>query len=119
MALAGCTPAQVDVHVVHAPNGAALGEIDGVFPPGSRFIRLELGMSEREVETLIGRPQDIDARMTGRQFIPLYFDDDSSRTVAYYRGQGRLEFADRSLDGYARTLVRIVNDPGERGASRR
>ena len=116
--LAGCSqpdPVANGNIAARSPDGRVEGRIEGPFAPGSRFALLRIGLSKSQVEVLIGRPWDTDAHTTGRQFIPLYFGGDQSRTVSYYLGVGRLEFADLSFSGSAATLVRIVNDPAESG----
>lgn len=94
------------------------GEITGKPFPGSKFTKLEIGMSRAEVEKLIGPPTDEGAYVTGKAFIPFYYGSDTSRTELAYKGQGRLVFShDGGWGGGTYYLTWIIynkNDTGYR-----
>lgn len=68
------------------------GEIIGTPAPGSKFARLQIGMSPTAVTELIGRPSDRGVYMTGKGFIPFYMGGDRRRHEWVYKDQGRLVF---------------------------
>ena len=55
------------------------GEITGKPAPNSRFTKLQIGMSMRQVTDLVGQPTDQGAYITGRAWIPFYFGSDRHR----------------------------------------
>jgi len=78
-------------------------------PDTSLFAPLEIGMSQRQVTDLIGPPMDQRVLTSGKQWIPFYFGSDLTRTVYFYKDEGRLVF-----DG-AQRLYGIEYDPAEDG----
>jgi len=68
------------------------GQIIGDIPHGSRFAKLQIGMTRTEVEQLVGRPTDITAQSLGTAWVPYYFGSDTWHTESYYHGEGRLVF---------------------------
>jgi hypothetical protein len=108
-------PAQAAVRSVKTADGSIMGEIVGIPGPGSKFARLQIGMSREQVETLIGQPNDTDSRITGKQFQPFYFDGDTQRTEAYYKNEGQLTFSNIHPDNAADTLIRIMVNPDASG----
>lgn len=112
---AATTPApQGNSRVVTAANGTR-GELVGSPARGSKFSRVEIGMTQKEVDALIGPPSDTDSHITGKSFIPFYFGGDTYRLEAFYKGEGILTFAPSHFAGQANTLIRIIADPSERG----
>lgn len=104
-------------HMVKSADGETEGEIVGTIRPSSRFARVRIGMSEQEVENLIGRPNDLDGHITGKAFIPFYFGGDTNRLEAFYKGEGIISYAPTHFAGMANTVVRIIADPTEPGKS--
>ncbi len=96
-------------------QGGTQGELVGTPAPGSRFSRIQIGMSQREVDAAIGPPTDTDSHITGKQFIPFYFGGDAYRLEAFYKGEGILTFSPSHFAGQPNTLIRIIADPSERG----
>jgi hypothetical protein len=94
------------------------GEITGNPAPNSRFSKLQIGMSMRQVVDLIGQPTDQGAYITGRSFIPFYFGSDRHRFEMAYKGQGRLIFAGGSIGDFSGgNLIWVIhnaNDSGQR-----
>jgi hypothetical protein len=76
---------------------------------------VRVGMSMQEVVALIGPPTSTAARATGKGFIPFYHGGDSARSIAMYKGQGRIIYNRRT--GYSGNLrvLEILHDETERG----
>ncbi len=92
------------------------GEITGKPAPGSKFTRLQIGMSMKQVTDLIGQPTDQGAYVTGKAWIPFYYGSDRYRHEAVYKGQGRLIFAGGGRGDYsAANLITIIHNAQEGG----
>jgi hypothetical protein len=92
------------------------GEITGKPAPSSRFTKLEIGMSMRQVVDLIGPPTDQGGYITGRSFIPFYFGSDRHRFEMAYKGQGRLIFAGGSIGDFTGgNLIWIIHNANDSG----
>lgn len=92
------------------------GEITGKPAPNSKFTRLKIGMSMKQVRDLIGEPTDEGAYITGKAFIPFYFGGDRHRYELAYKGQGRLIFAGKGMStgGNLIWIIHNKNDSGYR-----
>ena len=93
------------------------GEITGKPAPGSKFTKLKIGMSMKQVTDLIGQPTDQGTYITGKAWIPFYRGgSDRYRHEMVYKGQGRLIFASGSRRDYASgNLVSIIHNAQESG----
>ena len=92
------------------------GEITGVPARNSKFSRLQIGMSAKQVTDLAGPPTDQGAYVTGKAFIPFYFGSDRHRYEMTYKGQGRLVFAGGGMGDYSGgNLIWIIHNPNESG----
>ena len=91
------------------------GEITGTPAQGSRFLRLEIGMSMRQVTDLIGRPNDMGTYVTGKAWIPFYFGSDRQRYEMIYGGLGRLIFAGGNVGDPSAHLISIIHNAQESG----
>jgi len=100
---------------VMSADGLIKGEIVGTPPPDSKFAQLKIGMKLEQVETLIGRPNNTDSRITGKQYQPFYFGGDTQRTEVFYKGEGQLTFSNMHPDSAADTLIRILVNPNATG----
>lgn len=105
------TKANADIKAVKSADGLINGEIVGIPAPGSKFDKLKIGMTLEQVENLIGRPNNTDSRITGKQYQPFYFGGDTQRTEAFYKGEGQLTFSNMHPDSAADTLIRIMVNP--------
>jgi len=114
----------VDSGKVEAGSGTTVkglggweGEITGKPAPGSKFTKLQIGMSMRQAVDLVGtRPTDQGAYMTGKAWIPFYYGADRHRYEMVFKGQGRLIFAGGSLGDYSGgNLVWIIHSSAEGG----
>jgi hypothetical protein len=100
---------------VLSEDGLIKGEIVGTPSPDSKFAQLKIGMKLEQVESLIGRPNNTDSRITGKQYQPFYFGGDTQRTEAFYKGEGQLTFSNMHPDSAADTLIRIMVNPNATG----
>ena len=92
------------------------GEITGKPAAHSKFNKLQIGMSMKQVVDLAGEPTDRGAYVTGKAWIPFYFGSDRHRYEFVYKNQGRLIFAGGSLGDYAGgNLIWIIHNAGEPG----
>jgi hypothetical protein len=64
----------------------------GTPAPGSKFAKVKLGMTMREVFAKIGRPDAQWERPTGKSHIPFYYGDDRWVIECSYKREGRLTF---------------------------
>jgi len=86
-------------------------------PAGSPLAKVEVGMTPREVEDVLGRPDGENQYVTGKAFAPWYFGPDRSRRAFFYKGVGRVVFQGSSgFTGMGNYTVRHVeHDPAEDG----
>jgi outer membrane protein assembly factor BamE (lipoprotein component of BamABCDE complex) len=85
-------------------------------PRHSRFSKLRIGMSAKEVTDLIGEPTDQKTYMTGKVWIPFYFGSDRVRMEYRYKGQGVLTFVGGGGVASSHfTLYRVIYNPKEEG----
>lgn len=68
--------------IVKSKNGTYDGEVFGTPAPNCKFAKLKIGMTYREVNSLIGAPDDIFRHETGKRWIPFYFGNDAQRMQA-------------------------------------
>jgi hypothetical protein len=78
-----------------------------------------MGMNKKQVRDILGQPADENSYMTGKVFIPFYFGTDARRTSWYYKGIGRVVFADgNAFGGGTPEVIRVDYDPTESGIAR-
>lgn len=85
------------------------GEIVGKPAPGSKFAKLKLGMTLKQVEKLIGPPSQQWQRPTAKLAIPFYFGPDRWVMEYSYKKEGLLTFN----YGEEQFLTRIVVNKDE------
>ena len=80
------------------------------------FSIIREGMSQAEVDSLIGQPTAQTQRMTGKQWQPFNFGaKDLQRLYYLYKGVGRIEFSMKSgYEGVFR-VIKVTPDPAETG----
>ncbi len=113
----------VDSSKVEAGSGRTVkglngyeGEITGNPARNSKFTRLQIGMSSKQVTDLAGQPTDQGAYMTGKAWIPFYFGSDRHRFEMTYKGQGRLIFAGGGMGDFSSgNLIWIIHNANESG----
>jgi len=108
--------ANTAVQKIMSADGSIEGEIVGMPAPDSKFAQLQIGMTMGQVENLIGRPDNTDSRITGKQYQPFHFGGDTQRTEAFYKGEGQLTFSNTQPDSAADTLIRIMVNPDATGS---
>jgi len=112
----------VDAKLVEAGYGQEIkgindyeGEITGKPAPGSKFTKLKIGMSLKQVTDIAGQPTDQGAHITGKAFIPFYFGSDRYRYETVYKGMGRLIFAGAAGFDSNAHLIWIIHSANEAG----
>ena len=99
-------------------GGTAAAPAETIAPPaGSPLAKVTVGMTPREVEDVLGRPDGENQYVTGKAFAPWYFGPDRSRRAFFYEGVGRVVFqAGSGFTGMGNYTVRHVeHDPTEDG----
>lgn len=91
------------------------GEITGRPAPGSKFTRLQIGMSAKQAMDIVGTPTDQGAYITGKAFIPFFWGSDRYRHELVYKGQGRLIFAGSAGFDSNSHLIWIIHSANEQG----
>lgn len=82
-------------------------------PAESPLQKVTLGMTETEVQEVLGPPTQTSTRITGKQFNPFHFSGrDTMRVVYHYRGIGRVEFSHGSW-GQRHGAIQCVHAPEE------
>ncbi len=106
-------PAAGDTKIVKSKDGSFEGEIRGTPAPGSRFARLQIGMSMAEVQEILNRaPDRLHTYESGKRWIPFYFGNDARRMQALFKGEGCLIFTGGNVwGGGAGDLIQIDADP--------
>lgn len=88
------------------------GEIIGTPAKNSKFSKLQLAMTFRQVGDLIGEPDDIIRHETGKRWIPFYYGSDVQRLQVYYKNEGCLTYTGGNVfGGGSNKLIRITADP--------
>jgi hypothetical protein len=98
---------------VKSRDGSFEGEIVGKPAAGSKFAKLQIGMSMGEVQEAMGRvPDRWHTYESGKRWIPFYFGNDARRMQAHYKSEGCLIFTDGNVWGGAGgDLIQIEADP--------
>lgn len=103
-----------------APAAAAPAPAGGATAPpaDSPLAKVQVGMSDREVENLLGPPTDENEYISGKAFVPFYYGPDRTRRAFFYKGMGRVVFAGGG--GFSRNwhVSRVEYDPNEPGRAR-
>lgn len=116
MVLGACS-AQTSKGSAGADASAAVKGVPA--PPNSPLAKVQLGMAKKQVKDLIGAPTDENSYATGKAWIPWYFGNDARRTSYYYKGMGRVVFADGNIfGGGSNEVIRVDYDPTESGSAR-
>ena len=111
-ALPGCA---TQANQKSAPAAAAAAPA----PAGSKLAQVQLGMTKKQVKDILGPPTDENSYATGKVFIPFYFGNDARRASFFYKGIGRVVFADGNpFGGGGNEVIRVEYDPNESGTAR-
>ena len=116
VAVSGCsTQAAKDTGETAAAGAVAAATA----PASSPLSKIQVGMTKKQVSDLIGHPTDENSYSTGKVFIPFYFGTDARRTSWFYKGLGRVVFADgNAFGGGTPEVIRVDYDPSESGVAR-
>jgi hypothetical protein len=102
-----------------SPEAAHQGRAVGTPPPpNSPLAKVQVGMSPREVEVILGPPNDENSYMTGKAFIPYFYGRDRWRRAYFYKGMGRVVFAGSGGFSASAHVSRVDYDPNEIGRAR-
>jgi hypothetical protein len=105
-------PSSPDGRIVKSQDGTFDGEIVGTPAAASKFAKLKIGMTMREVNGLIGAPDDLVRHETGKRWIPFYFGDDAQRMQALVKSEGCLTYTGGNVfGGGGNQLIKIEVDP--------
>lgn len=85
-------------------------------PSDSPLAKVALGMNDTQVRNILGEPNNSNAYMTGKAFIPFYFGPDTHRADWMYEGVGRVVFSRNRWTGGLK-VIRVLHDPGETAGS--
>jgi hypothetical protein len=100
------------VRTVKSRDGSFEGELVGTPAANSKFAKLQIGMTMREVTGLIGGPDDMIRHETGKRWIPFYFGNDAQRLQVIYKGEGCLTYTGGNVFGGGDSeLIRITAAP--------
>ena len=90
---------------------AACASLGGRVPPAtSAFSKIQLGMNDADVRTLVSDPTSSRAYQIWKAWWPFYFGQDTARTDWVYEGQGRVVFARNRYSGRL-SVIDVVYDP--------
>jgi hypothetical protein len=80
------------------------------------FSKIQVGMSQQQVNDLLGPPTAQTQRMTGKQWQPFNFGArDLQRMMYLYKGVGRIEFSLKSAYEGVFRVVAVTPNPAETG----
>ncbi len=98
-----------------AANTGTSSGVVGKPAPGSKFSRINLGMSKKEVQEIVASPTDQNAHSTSKILIPYYQGPGTTQINAHYTSEGVLTYDSRAVGSTAYQLTGIKVDPQERG----
>lgn len=109
----GTTATKANARQVKSRDGRVTGELVGTPAAGSRFAKLQIGMSTGETQEIMGRtPDRSHSYESGKRWIPFYYGPDARRLQAHYKGEGCLIFTGGNVWGAGGgTLIQIEADP--------
>ena len=82
-------------------------------PPGSPLSKVHLDMNDTEVRNIMGEPDNSNAYMTGKSWIPFYYGPDTTRTDWMYGGIGRVVFSRNRYTGGLK-VIKVLYNPNEK-----
>lgn len=95
-----------------AKDNVGTGKIIGTPAKNSKFAKIQLGLTYRQVTELIGEPDNMLRHETGKRWIPYYFGSDVQRLQVFYKNEGCLTYTGGNVfGGGTNELIRIISDP--------
>lgn len=91
-------------------GGTTAGEMPP--PPGSPLSKVEAGMNDTQVRQILGEPDNANAYVTGKAWIPFYYGSDITRSDWMYYGTGRVVYSRNRYSG-ALKVIRVIYNPDE------
>jgi len=79
-------------------------------PKGHPFTKVQTGMTQAEVQKVLGDPTGRHEYPTGKNFIPFYHGPDRWRSEWLYKGKGSVVFTHNSYSGSI-TVLEVLYDP--------
>ncbi len=115
----GCKSAEekrAEKEAKRAEREAAMKEqMHANVPADSPLQKVTLGMSESEVQAILGPPTSASSHPTGKQFNPFNVSGrDTMRLVYHWQGIGRVEFSQGSW-GQRNGAILCYSDPNDPG----
>lgn len=97
-----------------APAAAAAAPAEGTtakpIPKGHPFSKVQVGMTQAEVQKILGDPTGRHEYPTGKNWIPFYHGPDRWRSEWLYTGKGSIVFTHNSYSGSI-TVLEVLYDP--------
>jgi len=88
-------------------------------PASSPLAKVRLGMSKPRVMDAVGPPTSERNSLTWKAWVLFYFGNDARRTVWFYKGMGRVVFANGNIYGGGTSeVLQVEYDPNESGVAR-
>jgi len=99
-----------------ASSGGSETEAAANVPPpaGHKLAKVTLGMNDTQVRAIMGEPDQANAYMTGKAWIPFYYGPDTARSDWMYFGQGRIVYSRNRYSGGLK-VIQVVYNPKETG----
>ena len=110
--------ASLSACATHSEGSASFGKSAATAltpPPGSPFAEVQMGMNDVQVRNVLGDPDNSNAYMTGKMFIPFYFGPDTHRAEWMYKGKGRVVFSRNRWTGGLK-VIKVRYEPTETAA---
>ncbi|MBA3581108.1 MAG: hypothetical protein H0W44_01505 [Gammaproteobacteria bacterium] len=117
---ASTTAAQKPAKTAKTARGTvnADGGIEGKITAGSKFSKIKINMTDKEVVALIGQPTTRRAHLTGKAFIPFHRGNDTARMIVAYQGEGTIVYQTVRCGWHCSVfkVYKIIVDKKETGA---
>jgi outer membrane protein assembly factor BamE (lipoprotein component of BamABCDE complex) len=118
LALGGCAASQPAKPAARSAAPAAAPAAKAGAATGNSLSTVTVGMTKAQVRDAVGSPSGENSYASGKAWIPFYFGNDVRRTTWYYKGQGRVIFADgNQFGGGSSEVITVEIDPAEPGSN--
>lgn len=112
-AFVGCASGGGGGSAPAASQGSAAADSNYSAPPtGSALAQVQVGWTDAQVRKALGEPDNSNAYMTGKSWIPFYYGPDTHRTDWMYKGKGRVVFSRNRYSGGLK-VIRVLHNPNE------
>lgn len=110
--LGGCASSSGEGQAAESAPAPAAAPQDVAPPADSPLAEVQVGMNDLQVRKILGEPDNANAYMTGKAWIPFYYGTDTTRTDWMYKGMGRVVFSRNQYSG-ALKVIRVIYNPSE------